>query len=226
MFQLSGDFTVGYGSTVIAQCDAPIEIQPSSHSANITVLSGSNGSGKTTLIRSLCQLIPTLQGTASWDHQPLSVLHQNKGIFYLPETLDFCAYLTSQQIIKSLSLNTAHALALAETFKLPLKPYFENLSKGQKQKIRLILSLERIDHPGLYLMDEPFSGLDIETRETAMAHLQKLFSDKDKRLIIALHTERFPDRWLQNSLIVKNGMIHLGGIGTDVYQLREISPAK
>jgi energy-coupling factor transporter ATP-binding protein EcfA2 len=75
-------------------------------------------------------------------------------------------------------------------------------------------------------MDEPFSGLDIETRETAMALLQKKFSDKEKRLIIALHTERFPDDWLQNSLIVKDGLIHLGGAGSDVYQLREIASSK
>ena len=58
-----------------------------------------------------------------------------------------------------------------------------NLSTGQMQRLRLARGL--INNTEIYLLDEPFSGIDHATRELIMAHLSTVL--KDKTLILITH---------------------------------------
>jgi ABC-2 type transport system ATP-binding protein/manganese/iron transport system ATP-binding protein len=118
-----------------------------------------NGAGKTTLLRTLAGLSPTLRGNIATNGQ----------IHYFSDELRIDPELKPQILFrawfKGAALNRAEELA--ETLRLNLRCPIGKLSRGNRQKVLLILAETEVAHAAtsLLLMDEPLSGLDGETRE-------------------------------------------------------------
>jgi ABC-2 type transport system ATP-binding protein/manganese/iron transport system ATP-binding protein len=118
-----------------------------------------NGAGKTTLMRTLAGLAPALDGsvtTTGHIHYFSDDLRSDPEL--KPRTLFRCWF-------KGEALT--HAEELAETLRLNLKCPIGKLSRGNRQKVLLILAETQIafSEASLLFMDEPLSGLDRETRE-------------------------------------------------------------
>ena len=118
-----------------------------------------NGAGKTTLLRTLAGLSPVLRGS----------LKSSGQIHYFSDDLSTDPELNPGTLFRSWFKGAAltHAQELAETLRLNLKCQIGKLSRGNRQKVLLILAETEIAHSesSLLLMDEPLSGLDRETRE-------------------------------------------------------------
>ncbi|HET9970843.1 MAG TPA: ABC transporter ATP-binding protein [Streptosporangiaceae bacterium] len=146
---------------VRAVIDLDLVVEP----GQVFAFLGPNGAGKTTTIRMLL----ALQGPASGSAKVLGFdsgrdyveIHRRTG--YLPGELALYPGMTGHQHIawyakarglRDLSL----AGELAERFSAVLDRPARELSKGNKQKVGLILAF--MGRPDLLILDEPTSGLD------------------------------------------------------------------
>jgi ABC-type multidrug transport system ATPase subunit len=131
-----------------------IELQPGRH-----LLLARNGRGKTTLLKTLAGLIPAIEGEFEMSGQ----------VQYIDEELRFDPELTSRQIFKAFFRNgmLEKALSYAERLELDVKKPYGKLSKGNRQKVTLILAETRAldGRSQVMLLDEPFSGLDFHVRD-------------------------------------------------------------
>ena len=127
---------------------------------------GPNGAGKTTTIRILLDLIRPTSGNATLfglDAQLDSQKIQSH-LAYLPGELGFPRNWKAQRTIKYMLSLYDHQTKwtkvdeLASHMNLDMEKKVHELSKGNKQKIGIILALvPRVD---LLILDEPTSGLD------------------------------------------------------------------
>ena len=129
-------------------------------------LVGKNGAGKTTIFHSILKFLE-YQGEISLDGQDIRQ-ETYARIGYLPEERSLMPKLTVLEQVRYLAtLKGMDAKEVKE--KLPqwmkrlevkgkLTDKIKSLSKGNQQKIQLIITL--IHEPDLIILDEPFSGLD------------------------------------------------------------------
>jgi len=129
-------------------------------------LLGPNGAGKTTVVRTLLDLIRKTSGEAKiFDldvHSHSIDIRQRTA--YLPGDLGLFQEKTARRNLKYLlglyenHIPIRRIEALAEIFGLELDRKVKELSKGNKQKVGIILALApEVD---LLILDEPTSGLD------------------------------------------------------------------
>jgi ABC-2 type transport system ATP-binding protein len=127
---------------------------------------GPNGAGKTTTIRTLLDMIRPTSGKATifgFDTQQETQKIHNK-IAYLPGELGFPKNWTAQRTIRYMfklynrNIKWGAVKQLANHLNLDMDKKVHELSKGNKQKIGIILTL--VPDVDLLILDEPTSGLD------------------------------------------------------------------
>ena len=126
---------------------------------------GPNGAGKTTTIRTLLDLIRPTSGHAlvfgvESSVDPVSI-HERIG--YIPGEFALYDRLTGGQTIQYFAnlrggVDGAYQQSLIDRFDIDPKRRYKELSKGNKQKIGLVIALQH--QPELLILDEPTSGLD------------------------------------------------------------------
>lgn len=129
------------------------------------VLLGPSGSGKSTLLR-LIQGLETADGGEVWvDGRRVDGLPPHRrGVALLPQRVALYPHLTVGQNLKVSRETGASAAALASVSRLTesitplLSRYPHQLSGGERQRVALA-KLLRLNRP-VWLLDEPFSGLD------------------------------------------------------------------
>jgi ABC-2 type transport system ATP-binding protein len=126
---------------------------------------GPNGAGKTTTIRTLLDLIRPTSGRAlvfgiESTADPVAI-HRRVG--YIPGEFTLYDRLSGGQTIQYFAnlrggVDPAYQTSLIERFDIDPKRRYKELSKGNKQKIGLVIALQH--KPELLILDEPTSGLD------------------------------------------------------------------
>ncbi|HEY8169069.1 MAG TPA: ABC transporter ATP-binding protein [Candidatus Limnocylindrales bacterium] len=132
---------------------------------------GPNGAGKTTTIRTLLDLIRPTSGKAlifgiESTADPVAI-HRRVG--YLPGEFALYDRLTGVQHLEYFAnlrggVDKAYQASLIERFDLDPSRKFKEYSKGNKQKVALVIALQH--RPELLLLDEPTSGLDPLVQQT------------------------------------------------------------
>src|SRR6188768_14159 len=126
---------------------------------------GPNGAGKTTMIRTLLDHIRPTSGRATVFGIETTVdpvaIHRRIG--YLPGEFALYDKLTGGQTLDYFAnlrggVDAAYQRSLIERLDVDTSRKFREYSKGNKQKIGLIIALQH--RPDLLLLDEPTSGLD------------------------------------------------------------------
>ena len=127
---------------------------------------GPNGAGKSTTIRLLLDLVRPTSGSASilgFDCQR-DTMEVRRRTSYLPGELRLYPGLTGQQTVdlfaglKSGAVDMARVNRLAGDLELDLSKKASALSKGNRQKLGVLIAL--LGEPEVMLLDEPTSGLD------------------------------------------------------------------
>lgn len=132
-----------------------------------TVLLGPSGCGKTTLFRLLMGLERPTAGSISGVPENISAVFQENRL--LPEfsALTNIRLVTGNRVGEEDILSLLRSLGLGDWAHKPVK----ELSGGMGRRVAIARALL---HPAeLVLMDEPFKGLDTETRERVMALVQR-----------------------------------------------------
>ena len=126
---------------------------------------GPNAAGKTTTIRCLLDLIHPTRGRASIfgldSHDCAVAIHARVG--YVPGEFSLYGRLTGGQNIEYFAnlrggVPAASIGELTDRLHVDLRQRYTSYSKGDKQKIALIIALAH--QPDLLILDEPTSGLD------------------------------------------------------------------
>ncbi len=132
---------------------------------------GPNGAGKTTTIRTLLDHIRPTSGRAlvfgiETNVDPVAI-HRRVG--YLPGEFALYDKLTGGQTIEYFAnlrggVDTPYQADLVKRLDIDTSRKFKEYSKGNKQKIGLIVALQH--RPDLLILDEPTSGLDPLVQQT------------------------------------------------------------
>ena len=132
---------------------------------------GPNGAGKTTTIRLLMGVIHASAGSATifgldCDHDSVAV---KRDVGYLPGELPQFGGMRGSEVVTYLGgmrggIDAAHVKELSERLELDLGRRFREYSRGNKQKLGLVLAF--MHRPRLLILDEPTGGLDPLNQQT------------------------------------------------------------
>ena len=159
-----------------------LEVDLSISEGEIFGFLGPNGAGKTTTIRVLLDLIRPTSGTArvfgiESSADPVAI---HRRIGYIPGEFTLYDRLTGGQTLEYFAnlrggVDKAYQAALIERFEVDPSRRFREYSKGNKQKIGVIIALQH--RPELLILDEPTAGLDPLVQQTFFATLREAVAD-------------------------------------------------
>ncbi|MCG8325428.1 MAG: cytochrome c biogenesis heme-transporting ATPase CcmA [Thiotrichales bacterium] len=146
-------------------------------SGEILYIEGSNGSGKTTLLRLLCGLMQSDAGTVTWDGTDINDdrLEFTRQLTFIGHNTGVKAELSTEENIRFFSslsglnqeVDTTAAIEWAGLRQHMGSPG-RHLSYGQQRRIALTRLM--MEPSKLWVLDEPFSGLDQDMIARLQAH--------------------------------------------------------
>lgn len=187
-------------------------------------LLGPNGSGKTTLIKLINGLLHPDAGDIVIDGDRPCVATK-QIISYLPDT----SYLReNMKINDALTLfedfyqdfSRQKAESLLQDLQLDPNAYLKNLSKGNKEKVQLILVMSR--QAKLYILDEPIGGVDPAARDYILRTIINNYCE-EASVIISTHLIAEIEPILDEVIFLKEGQVILQGNTDDVREKHEQS---
>ena len=186
----------------------------------IVGLIGLNGAGKSTTIKHVIGLMEPKKGEVLINERTLqSDLEEYRSQFsFIPETPILYDELT---LYEHLEL-TAMAYGLdKETFTLRLEPLLKefrmekkakwfpaHFSKGMKQKVMIMCAF--LVEPPLYIIDEPFVGLDPLGIQSLLELMNKM-KQNGAGILMSTHILATAERYCDSFVILHNGEVRAKG---------------
>lgn len=174
----------------------------------IVGLLGPNGSGKTTLIKLANGLLQPDSGSIRIAGMKPGV--ESKAIVsYLPDADWLPGWMRVEQLVKMFGdfykdFDPARANEMLENLELSPKDVLKTLSKGNREKVQLILAMSR--NARLYLLDEPIGGVDPAARDYILHTILSNYS-KDATVLISTHLIEDIEPVLDEAIFLKEGTI-------------------
>ncbi|MCC5895161.1 MAG: ABC transporter ATP-binding protein [Alkalibacterium sp.] len=183
-------------------------------------LIGLNGAGKSTTIKHVIGLMKPFEGKISIDGLTINDNPEEyrRKIGFIPETPLLYDELTLKEHIEmtimAYSLDHSEAWKLADKllkmFRLTdrLEWFPNDFSKGMKQKVMIVCAF--IIEPSLYIIDEPFLGLD----PLAIRELIQLMVEQKERgasILMSTHVLANAERICDRFIVMHDGQIFAMG---------------
>jgi ABC-2 type transport system ATP-binding protein len=208
---VANSLSKSYGS-VPAVLDVSFSLQP----GQILGYLGPNGSGKSTTVKMLAGLLQPSHGQILFNgadiHGDLTAYRKNLG--YLPEEANLYPYLTGEEYLEMVATLRAMPQPLSRSRIPPLLELFAlyphrhvvlgSYSKGMRQRILIIAAL--MDNPGVLILDEPLSGLDV-TSALIFKRLIQTLSAKGKAVFFCSHVLEVVDKICSQLIILRKGRV-------------------
>ncbi len=207
----------------VAVDDVTFSVKP----REIFSLIGPNGSGKTTIVKLVAGLLNLNAGGIEVGGYDVSKnpLKTKAAIGYIPDEPAAWLGMTGEEFLHFIGAlygmgekeRKEKISGLFRIFRFDgiEKEYFENYSRGNKQKFTILAAF--LHEPKLLLIDEPIVGLDPESASVA----KKLFSDfaaKGGAILLVTHTLSVAEEISTTIGVLKKGkLISVGTLG----ELRE-----
>ena len=196
---------------------------------------GPNGAGKSTLLKAALGLIKPLSGKVDFFGEPVN--NMRAKIAYVPqrETVDWDFPITAREVVlmgrygrlglfgkprKADLESVEQALELVEMTPFADRQIGE-LSGGQQQ--RLFFARAIVQNPDLFLLDEPFAGVDLATEKALIALLKKL-RDQGKTILVVHHDLPTVSEYFDWALLLNTRLIACGAV-SDVFNSKNLSQA-
>ena len=172
---------------------------------------GPNGAGKTTTIRTLLDLIRPTSGQAfvfgvETTADPVAI---HRRIGYIPGEFSLYDRLTGGQTLEYFGnlrggVDPAYRASLIERFDIDPSRRFKEYSKGNKQKIGLVVALQH--QPDLLILDEPTSGLDPLVQQS-FYELVREAKDEGRTVFLSSHILSEVERTCDRVAIIREGSL-------------------
>lgn len=174
-------------------------------------LLGPNGAGKSTTLRCLLGLLKPTSGSCSiFDHDAWhDRVEAHRHIGVLPSDFAYEKELTGRQVIGLFARLRggpvpSAADALAERLQADLDRPQKELSRGNQQKIGLILALAH--EPDLVIMDEPTGGLDPLMQEEFLRIVSEV-SEQGRTVLLSSHNMAEVERACDRVAMIHEGEV-------------------
>lgn len=203
--------TGGYGKKPVIK-DLNFELEK----GEIVGLIGLNGAGKSTTIKHMLGLINPMEGKLSISNIKINedIENYRRKLSYIPESPVIYDELTLEEHIEmtamayQLSREEAmrRAKPLLKVFRLEneVKVFPSHFSKGMKQKVMIICAF--IVDPELYIIDEPFLGLD-PLGIQSMLDLMVEKRNENRTVLMSTHILATAERYCDRFIILDKGEI-------------------
>lgn len=222
------DVTVSY-QRIPAVHHVNLDVAP----GKLTALIGPNGAGKTTLLKAVAGLLPLETGQirpgGGRANSGERKTRQRQWVAYVPqrESVDWDFPITVRGVVEMgrypstgpwgfftrkdsrIVEESLHLMELEEFADRQIK----KLSGGQQQ--RVFLARAWAQQSSVYLLDEPFTGLDANAKKSFRGILRKL-RDKNK-VVLASHHELSEIPEIFDDVVVMNGELIASGSVAEVF---------
>ncbi|WP_211318511.1 ABC transporter ATP-binding protein [Falsibacillus pallidus] len=188
-------------------------------------LIGLNGAGKSTTIKHIIGLMDPKKGEVTIDGKNLAKDpdEYRRQFTYIPEAPILYEELTLEEHLRL----TAMAYGLAESeMKLRMEPLLKefrlekklgwfpsHFSKGMKQKVMIMCAF--MVEPSLYIIDEPFVGLDPLGIQSLLELMNKM-KESGAGILMSTHILATAERYCDSFIILHNGEIRAKGTLRDL----------
>ena len=168
-----------YGDKVAVN-DLNIQIERGS----FTAILGPNGAGKSTTIQMLIGLLRPTSGQICYAEKlKLGVVFQNSVLDARLTVLENLTIRAKQY--KEMPAGRIERLVSQLGFSAFVKQPYGTLSGGQKRRVDIARAL--LNSPDLLFLDEPTTGLDIQTRESIWSLLKQIQKEEQMTIVLTTH---------------------------------------
>ncbi|MGE1197603.1 ABC transporter ATP-binding protein [Priestia megaterium] len=216
------NITGGYTKTPVLK-DVSFDV----NAGELVGLIGLNGAGKSTTIKHIIGLMEAKKGSVSINNKTFQQdpTGYRSQFTFIPETPVLYDELTLKEHLDM----TAMAYGLeAQTYEARLQPLLKefrldrklkwfpaHFSKGMKQKVMIMCAF--LVQPSLYIIDEPFLGLD----PLGIQSLLDLMTDMKKQgagILMSTHILATAERYCDKFVILHNGEVRAQGTLKDLQE--------
>jgi zinc transport system ATP-binding protein len=212
------DFAYGHAEPVLRGVNLAIE------EGEFVAIAGPNGGGKTTLVRLVLGLEQPTHGTALLFGDPAHGFSRRESLGYLAQRsqVGVEAPATVFEVVaagrvsrkrflgplraddKAVVEEAIERVGLADLARSPIT----KLSGGQQQRAFIAKALAR--EPALLVLDEPTTGVDVESQEALAALLDQLQSEVRATVLYVSHEFGAVERYVDRLVLVRGGIIFDG----------------
>lgn len=227
------DVTVTYRNGHTALVDAGFSIPRGS----ITALVGVNGSGKSTLFKAIMGFVPLARGTVSIMGEPAGRALKRNVVAYVPqaEEVDWNFPILVEDVVMMGRYGHMNFLRIASAKDRRMvdealervgmtayrKRQIGELSGGQKKRVFLARALAQEGE--VILLDEPFTGVDVNTEEAIIALLGNL-RDEGKVMLVSTHNLGSVPEFCDRAVLL-NRTVLAAGPTTEVFTRANLEKA-
>ena len=177
-------------------------------SGKIIGLLGPNGSGKTTLIKVLNGLLQPTQGEVLICGDKPGIDSKAK-VSYLPDKMYFADWMKVKDLMEFFEdfyqdFDRRKAEGMCQILGISMNYKMKKLSKGNKEKVQLILVMSR--KAELYLLDEPIAGVDPAARDFILDTILNNYNENGT-VVISTHLIADIEKILDEVIFIQKGKI-------------------
>ncbi|MBW9213069.1 MULTISPECIES: ABC transporter ATP-binding protein [Terrabacteria group] len=162
----------------------------------ICFLVGVNGAGKTTLARMIAGLVKADTGKLELKDKVLYMMQDADYQLFAPSVYEELRISQKKDNLNQKALEAMHLLEQKDQ-------HPQTLSGGQKQRLQMAISM--VSNQGIFLFDEPSSGLDKDSLELVAHTFQQL--KEDKSLFVISHDYELIRLCAERILYLKEGKL-------------------
>jgi ABC-2 type transport system ATP-binding protein len=190
----------------------------------ITGLLGPNGSGKTTFIKLANGLLQPSAGDLTVCGKPVGP-ESKAAVSYLPDRICLDLWMRVQDALDFYAdfyadFNRNTASEMIKNLGLDPKKRLKTLSKGNREKVQLVLVMSR--RAQLYLLDEPIGGVDPAARDYIINTILANYSE-EAAVLISTHLIQDVEQILDDIIFLKEGKVILQGSADDIRAEKNMS---
>jgi ABC-2 type transport system ATP-binding protein len=183
-------------------------------------LIGLNGAGKSTTIKHIIGLMEPKQGsiTINGEEFKQNPTRYRSQFTFIPETPILYEELTLEEHLELTAMayglekgtyeERMHALLKEFRLEKRLKWFPSHFSKGMKQKVMILCAF--LVQPSLYIVDEPFLGLDPLGIQSLLQLMEKM-KEQGAGILMSTHILATAERYCDSFVILHNGEVRAKG---------------
>lgn len=217
------DVTVTYRNGHTALRNTTLDIP----TASIAALVGINGSGKSTLFKAIMGFVPLSSGSITLLGRPGSQALKQNRVSYVPqaEDVDWSFPVLVEDVVMMGRYGHMGMLRIARQqdrdivadalARVGMSDYrhrqIGELSGGQKKRVFLARAIAQRGR--VILLDEPFTGVDVNTEQQIISLLHEL-RDEGRTLLVSTHNLASVSEYCDHTVIIKGTVLACGTTAT------------
>lgn len=213
------DVTVTYRNGNVALRNASFDIP----TGTITALVGVNGAGKSTLFKAIMGFVPAAKGEISVLGMPVKAALRQNIVAYVPqsEEVDWSFPVLVEDVVMMGRYGhmgflrrpkpADHAAVTSALERVNMAEFrfrqIGELSGGQRKRVFLARAIAQ--EGKVILLDEPFTGVDVQTEEAIITLLREM-RDEGRVMLVSTHNLGSVPEFCDRTVLVKETVIAFG----------------